>query len=448
MNVLRRGACPSLVDPMLTGDGLLARIHPLGGIAPAAFARLCESAQRHGNGVLEITQRGNIQARGLTPASAILFAEDIAALGIARAESVPITTNPLAGLDPTELIDANALIGALHRALEQTELTDALDAKVSVAIDNGGALHLDALTADIRLRAARHSAGLLWHLAVAGTAAESASLGSVAPEQAADAVMALLRVIATHGPGARARDVLLTGGAEIFRSAIRKYLLDAPAPAGRTAPDPIGPHPISGDRFALGLGLGFQGDARALSELSLAAAESGAGEMRAAPGRTLFVVGLHRPAAGIFLGRAQRLGFITRPDDPRSRIAACAGAPQCRSGEIAARPLAAVLAERASALFDGTLDLHISGCPKGCAQAGRAALTIVGTPGRCGIIIDGSPQGLPIVEMSVPSLPAAFDRLAREVQSARRPGERSSDVLARWGHARVGAVLAGELVGA
>ena len=57
----RRGECPSLIAPMPTGDGLLARITPTGATIPlAAMAGLCAAARRHGNGIIEVTSRGSI----------------------------------------------------------------------------------------------------------------------------------------------------------------------------------------------------------------------------------------------------------------------------------------------------------------------------------------------------------------------------------------------------
>jgi precorrin-3B synthase len=53
---------------MVTGDGLLARITPSSPISLDAFVTLCEAAQAHGNGIMEVTQRGSLQVRGLSQA--------------------------------------------------------------------------------------------------------------------------------------------------------------------------------------------------------------------------------------------------------------------------------------------------------------------------------------------------------------------------------------------
>src|SRR6201989_753700 len=90
---MRRGACPGLSTPMPTGDGLLVRLLPTGTIALDAFAALCDAAQAHGNGVIEITSRGSIQVRGLTPDSAPRFAAAVGAAEIAAGGGLPVLRN-------------------------------------------------------------------------------------------------------------------------------------------------------------------------------------------------------------------------------------------------------------------------------------------------------------------------------------------------------------------
>ncbi len=145
-----------------TGDGLLARLTPAGGtIAPDVLAALCAAARRHGNGILEISQRGSVQIRGLKPASAAIFADTVAALKIGTPQTIPVVAGPLSGLDPDELFDAGVLAGELRNAILRAPTLSALHPKISVAIDGGGALHLDALSADLQtLRAER----IIWRM--------------------------------------------------------------------------------------------------------------------------------------------------------------------------------------------------------------------------------------------------------------------------------------------
>ncbi len=68
---LPRGLCPTLAEPMQTGDGLLVRLNPVAsGFSPKTLIGLCEAALGHGNGIVEVTARGNLQIRGLTARSA------------------------------------------------------------------------------------------------------------------------------------------------------------------------------------------------------------------------------------------------------------------------------------------------------------------------------------------------------------------------------------------
>ena len=98
----RRGACPALTAPMQTGDGLLVRVNTIAGsLPPKLLIGLCELAQRHGNGIVEVTARGSFQIRGLTPQSARALAADVNALAIPVRTGVPIDMPALAGLDPT-----------------------------------------------------------------------------------------------------------------------------------------------------------------------------------------------------------------------------------------------------------------------------------------------------------------------------------------------------------
>jgi len=208
-----------------------------------------------------------------------------------------------------------------------------------VVVDGGGALHLDAVPADLRLVAV--AAGR-WRLAVG----DARVVGSYDADAAVDAALALLATMAERR--VRGRDLAT------------EDRLPARAPA-----EPVG-------RFgsARGLGLPFgQADAAMLRGL---AAVAGGASFRPAPGRALMVVGAADDAA--LVAGAWRLGFVVAPDDPRRAIVACAGAPACGSALLPTRALAGAL----TGIAEGWT-LHLSGCGKRCAQPPGRAVTLVGT---------------------------------------------------------------------
>lgn len=385
---MRRGACPGLSAPMATGDGLLARLTRSGAtIALSAFGGLCAVARRHGNGIVEVTSRGSIQVRGLTAASAGPFAAEVAALGIPAGEGIPVMPDPLSGLDETSSIDAGAIADELRQALAASSLASKLSAKVSVIVDGGGALHLDDVAADVRLRAIRRDRGIRFHLALGGTASSAVSIGAIPAGRAAECTVHLLELLAAFSPQ-RMRNVVESAGAAQFAAALAGILEQASAPAARPPAEPVGIH-ASGSGEVVGIALPFgHSDVETLSRLIGDAESAGARGLRAAPGRALLFVGLPEDAAGRFAIRAASLGFVADPADPRRRVIACAGAPICASGEIPARALAPLVAQ-AVGVANVVGPIHVSGCAKGCAHPPPVPLTIIGRAGACDIHWNG-----------------------------------------------------------
>jgi precorrin-3B synthase len=414
----RRGACPGLSAPMTTGDGLLVRLLPIGTIELNAFAALCAAARQYGNGVIEVTSRGSIQIRGLSTATAPRFAAAVGALGIAAEDGIPVLTNPLASLDAEDIIDASVLAADLRRALAQRALASRLSAKVSVAIDGGGSLSLDGITADVRLRAEAVEGVAALYVGVGGDGQNATRLGCVADRDGVEVATRLLDVLALRGRVARMRDVVATDGIAVLHSAVADLIIhDGPARSESQFSDIIGLHPLQDETFAYGVGLAFgHADATSLRRLTEAAKTAGARGMRAAPGRTLMSVGLTQQTASSFAAAAEALGFIVRTDDPRRQVVACAGAPICASANIAARAIAPQIAAAAAPYLDGSFKIHISGCAKGCAHPTSAALTVVGTSSGCALIADGTARGAPFKIVTTNELSAAVAKIARTLQ--------------------------------
>jgi precorrin-3B synthase len=423
---LRRAACPGLSAPMATGDGLLVRLTPIGTIPLAAFAKLCAAARHDGNGVIEITSRGTIQVRGLSAASAPRFADAVAALDIAVPDGVPVLNDALAGLDPEETLDAGALAAELRHALARTSFVAKLAPKVSVVIDGGGALDLEALRADVRLAAQATNGRVMLHVSVGGDGTSATALGMVAPADGVAAAVRLLEAIAQRGPDGRAKDIIAAEGAAPLRVAIANLLgtISGSHLRGneRKRAQPIGLHGLRDGSFACGTGLAFgHTDATSLERLVEHARSAGANGVRTAPDRALLAIGLAKDGATAFAAAAERLGFVVRADDPRRHVVACAGAPICISAHIAARAMAPRIAASAAPYLDAAHTIHVSGCAKGCAHPGPAALTIVGTPNGSALIAHGTARDAP---RSVVPTGELADSVAELLQEMKRGGRR------------------------
>ena len=395
---------PEPAGPMETGDGLLVRLVVNAPIPLHAFNDLCTAARMHGNGTMEVTARGSLRARGLTPFSAPRFAAALAALDIDINDGVPVLADPLPD-DPASLIDANDLAAQLRAAIAEARL--ALAPKVSVVVDGGGRVDLDAIAADIRLRAVMSNGGPKFELALAGDAVTAAPIAVVEIEDVIGEVLALLKVIAARGSDARASD-LVTSRAARLRAAPRQTPTrpsDRPTSSqGKCLRARARPR-FRPCRFG-----------RASSRSPCIANENGATgrgrrlTARFCSDRSAWVRPRQRglwPSASASL----RTPPIRAAASPPVR-----GRPSCAHGLIAARALAAEVARHVSLSGDG-IAVHVSGCAKGCAHPKPALFTIVGAEQGCGIVRDARRARSRRIRRSGRSA-ALLDRIAIKTREA------------------------------
>lgn len=346
-----RGWCPSLHEPMATGDGLLVRVKPPLGRVPAKAARvLAEAALEYGNGAIELTGRGALQFRGLSPDSAGRFAAVAVGLGLAHADAVverrrSVLVEPLA--DEASIAVARALEAAIvgDRALT------ALPAKFGFAVGCGGA--------DMSLVV---GGDRCWIVPDGAGQAAAVPVGEAVP-----AALRLAHAFLAMG-GRRMRDLGAGVLAEVGLTAV-PFEMGAP-------PRVIGP--VQG---MVGVGLPF-GATDAAVLMGLATVAGGDEVLRLTPWRAVLVPGAPDRAA------LAGLGLIVSADDPRLIVSACPGEPGCASATVVTRGLAARL--RAG------VDVHVSGCSKGCAHPGAATLTLVGREGRFDVVRRGRAGDVPM----------------------------------------------------
>ena len=427
---MRRGACPSLSTPMMTGDGLLARLRPeKPGFALRDLMVIADAAALCGNGILEVTARGNLQIRGLTAQTVPLLSLKIAEAGITIAEGLAIETPPLAGLDPTEIGGAVAVAERLRVAVAAHQPPLILAPKLSVVVDGGGQLNLGAVTADIRLRAVRAKGQVLWLLALAGTETTATRIAVLEEAAVVPAVMDILKNLAAIGRDARARDIV---GAVATRW-VAATDLDPIAPLV-PAPNAAGIHDLGGECAVLGIGLPFgQIHAQGLGALLEALEILGATQIRLAPGHALIVLGITADRIGAAQALALGHGLRAFPRDPRNHIAACAGVGACRSARLHTRAVAQMVIDAAPALLDGSLTVHVSGCAKGCAKPSASALTITAAPTGYGLVVNGPASAVPTAYIEENNIRTALEHLDKLVSERKQGGESARSCLTRLG---------------
>ncbi|MGE7369498.1 precorrin-3B synthase [Neorhizobium sp. NPDC001467] len=500
-----RGACPGLSTPMPTGDGLLARMGFDAAISVEHLMRIATLAKRYGNGLIDISARGNLQLRGLTTESAQALENDLGGMNLPLREGVPVETGALSGRDPAEIANAEPLASAIRAVLREDKLSGRFAAKFTIVVDGGGQLPLHALLADIRLQATRRANALYWQIFLGGTATTGRSVGRVRDADAKSCVASILARLVAMTPPPRGRDL----DPEQVRAWLGDAVSDKPAETvGSTVPA-FGLLPITAcpatplSRPATLRGTetcdrrledgratrppppsthdpAFGGSAAA-PENSLASKQKAGGEIRTPPIReddapfavrigipfgqchadTLialarraedFGVKFVRPASDhslVFFANesacrnlmAFSKDLILSPHDPRARIAACPGKPACMSASLNTHALGETTARQAADLLDGSFTLHLSGCSKGCAHPTASLLGLVGTNEGTALIFRGKTSDMPLKFIRHGQEERAISVLAALVRLERGIGETTSACLSRLGPARLEQVL-------
>jgi precorrin-3B synthase len=392
-----KGWCPGALRPMQSGDGLLVRVRPRRASLPtSALAALAAAADRYGNGSIDLTRRANLQIRGVSRASLAPLLADIGALGLLdddpRLEAIRnIAVNPLAGLDPSEVVDVRSIAQDLEdMLLREIDLTR-LPGKFAFAIDGRGVLPIADLDADIRIEARGKPQDAVMAIGLAGVAGVR-WLGATRPEHAATMAVRVARWLlqASQAADRRAR-LLLPAGLEALRASLS--LPEAPGVGSATGGGRharCGPIALGGGRHVVGLGVAFgRCESKTLAGLAQALASAGASEIRLSPWRTIYACPADGKRGADLVAAARGMGLIVDDGDPMLRVDACPGAPFCSATSLATRRDARALAMLfATAQFTGSL--HVSGCAKGCARSAPADLALVGDGGGYRVVYGGT----------------------------------------------------------
>ncbi len=362
-----KGWCPGALRPMLSGDGLVVRVRPFGGRLEAPqITGLAELAGQHGNGLIDVTSRANLQIRGVSEEGRRPLIDGLARLALLDPDPATEARRNILVTPFWRTGDATQSLAAeLEEALEDSSL--ALPTKFGFAIDDGTSRVLAGNSADIRIERDRTG-----HLLVR---VDGAKLGrSVARGETVSTALALASWFLDSG-GA-------TGGRGRMAAHIASGAALPQSLRGETEPAPVMAASRPG-HYPQGAMVGV-----AFGQMLHTTLQQFAGcghALRMTPWRMVLSEGKREmPSAP---------GLITEPFDPALRVIACSGAPRCREAHADTRALAAALAPRIAA----DTRLHVSGCGKGCAHSGTAAVTLVATRAGFDLVREGSIRDEPVL---------------------------------------------------
>ncbi|PYB71626.1 precorrin-3B synthase [Pseudomonas sp. LB-090624] len=388
----RPSACPGLWRIVSARDGGICRIKLPGGLLLADQAdAVAAAAERFAGGVIEATNRGNLQIRGIGSEHRALV-DTLLAAGLGPREAAGddvrnLMLSPLAGHDPLMLLDARPLAGQILELLEGTPRFHQLSAKFAVQLDAGEGLAMLEHPHDLWLSAVRLEQQPWLAFGLAGCPSGGPVLGAVPLEQGLALVRAVLeRFLELATPAqSRMRQLLEVCSATDFVAGLGLDIRRDPAVlAWRREPHHASwlgqlPQPH-------GLALGVAPPQGRLTPAMLRGAaqvarELGDGSLRLSPWQSLVLTNLQAQHIDQAQAGLSAIGLLCHAHEPLARISACTGSSGCAKalGETKADAvtLAALLGPGAPA------SVHLTGCPRSCAVAHVAPATLLArSPGR------------------------------------------------------------------
>ena len=398
----RRDTCPSVHVPFQTVDGALLRVRLPGGQLNAAMLRsVAEVVGWNAGSLVELTNRANLQIRGVLPGDVDRARVVLTDSGAVRANGngdarVNVVGSPLTGIDPTEVLDVRATV-AMVADLLYTEAPPGLPAKFGVIVDAGGDVHLRGRRHDLALGAVVTDGSVCFEVVLGdGLALDRAAQPVLLVDPAA--VPTLVSAVMTLcANGERGADVLAHHGYEQLMEHLAQDVGDG---ARLVHPTTIRSR-WQPSQIPVGVGAGWVSGTPVLGRMcaddlgslaDLADAHSG-GDIRITPWRNVVLPtsDTHEVQTGL-----HQLHMYTDGHDPVQSVVACAGSTGCSSGtaDTQAHGRALINMLRALPATTQPSSVHLSGCAKGCAGTARSTFTLIAgdTPDTYDIHINASVQ--------------------------------------------------------
>jgi ferredoxin-nitrite reductase len=459
--------------PVTPGRFMVRLRIPNGVIRAEQLELLAETIDRCGeHGSADITTRQNIQLRGLLLEDMAPLLSNLERVGLTSRQSGHdnprnVTGNPLAGIDPEEIIDTRPLVDAIQSALLGPAGPRNLPRKFNVAV--GGAPDSFLLHNDLAFLPALREGVLGFTVMVGGFFSAQRNelaipLGLWLPtDQLSGFTLAVLRHYDRHGNRqqrnkSRLMYLIDQLGLEGYRQAVLESWDElavelAPGLAGdpATAAAHDGSHLVTrAPRDGLGVqpqqqqGLHWVGlhvpmgrlDAASMLELSRLARSYGSGELRLTEAQNALIVNVAAEGVEALLAEPLLQRFRPDPSPLQAEAVSCTGNAYCSFALIPTKTTAqAVLDELERRIeLPHAVRMHWTGCPNACGQPYMGQIGLMGAKARkdgqmvqgakifLGGSMDSEPKLAELHDKGVPltDLPDVLEELMVEHFGARR----------------------------
>ena len=396
--------------PVTPGRFMVRLRLPNGVIRADQLEVLADAVDRCGSeGSADITTRQNIQLRGLLLDDMAPLLQAMEAVGLTSRQSGHdnprnITGNPLAGIDPEEIVDTRPLVAAIQSRLLADDAPTNLPRKFNIAV--GGAADSFLLHNDLAFLPAHHAGELGFTVMVGGFF--SAQRNELAiplglwlrADQLPLFSLAVLRHFERCGNRqARNKSRLMYLVDELGLEGYREAVLAEFTGLGGAAEAHDGQHLVScAPRSGLGVhdqkqaGLQWVGlsvpmgrlDAQGMAELARLARQYGSGELRLTEAQNVLLVDVPASAVQDLLAEPLLQRYSPHPGALMAEAVSCTGNRYCSFALIPTKTTAQTVVEE----LERRLELphpvrsHWTGCPNACGQPYMGEIGLMGAKAR------------------------------------------------------------------
>lgn len=388
-------ACPGLLRIVPALDGGICRVKlACGQLGVAQAYSIADAATLCASGVLELTNRSNLQIRGVRSEDRERLIDRLLAAGLgprdAAADDVRnLLVSPAFGLDETALLDIAPLAGQLLEHLQSRPAFRQLSPKFALQLDGGERLAVLDHPHDLWLSAVPMGQEIGFAFGLAGCPTDT-PLGVVP----ADAVLALVDAVLesfielARPPQTRMRHLLATVPATALMARLQARL-----GASLVVPTVQAPRCEAVERVPLGVirqrqpQLRMIGAAPTLGRMTAeqlravadVAASHGDGTLRLTPWQSLLLPNVPDALTTEAARQLANLGLHLADDEPLTHLVACTGAAGCAKGQADTKADALKLADHLRQ-SRARPDVHLSGCARACSSPQVATYTLLALP--------------------------------------------------------------------
>jgi ferredoxin-nitrite reductase len=396
--------------PVTPGRFMVRLRLPNGVIQADQLEVLAEAVDRCGeDGSADITTRQNLQLRGLLLEDMAPLMSAMEAVGLTSRQSGHdnprnITGNPLAGLDPEELIDTRPLVEAIQARLLADDAPRNLPRKFNVAV--GGAPDSFLLHNDLAFLPAHHQGELGFTVMVGGFFSAQRNELAVPlglwlrPDQLPLFSLAVLRHFELHGNRqARNKSRLMYLIDQLGLEGYRAAVMEVFTGLGGTAAPHDGSHLVNrAPRSGLGVqaqkqeGLHWVGlsvpvgrlDAAGMAELAQLARTYGSGELRFTEAQNVLLVNVPSERLEALLAEPLLQRFSPNPGALMAEAVSCTGNRYCSFALVPTKTTAQSVVEELEKRLElpHAVRTHWTGCPNACGQPYMGEIGLMGAKAR------------------------------------------------------------------